>query len=64
MANAGRVKMTLTYCSVYEYCWEASLDPQQLEQREVPKRVPALTFTVSKAWIDAFSGIPQPAEQK
>jgi hypothetical protein len=66
MANVGRVKMSWTYCSVYEECWEATLDPQQLEQREVPKQTPAMTFRVSKAWFDAFSAAPspQPAEQK
>jgi hypothetical protein len=65
-ANSGRVKIRWTYCSVYEQCWEASLDPQQLEQPEVQKRTPAMTFTVSKEWVDAFSGTtsPQPAEHK
>jgi hypothetical protein len=56
VANSGRVKMTLAYCSVYEECWEASLNPQQLEQPRVPKRKLALTFTVSKGWLDEFSG--------
>jgi hypothetical protein len=56
VANSGRVKITLIYCSVYDYCWEASLNPQQLEQPQVPKRKLALSFTVSKGWLDAFSG--------
>jgi hypothetical protein len=65
-ANAGRVKMKWTYCSVYEQCWEASLDSRQLEQPEVSKGPPALTFDMSREWFDAFSGIPvpQPAEHK
>ena len=38
-ANAGRVKMNLTYCSVYEQCWQASLDSQRLEQPVVSMRI-------------------------
>ncbi len=62
VANAGRIKMNLTYCSVYEQCWEVNLDPQQLEQPEVPKQPPSLTFTASKEWSDGLSGTP--AEHK
>jgi hypothetical protein len=53
--GANRVQMTLTYCSLYDECWERSDSARELEPKPVPKRKPAIHFGVSKLWSDLHS---------
>jgi hypothetical protein len=54
--ESHRVQLKLTYCSLYDECWERISSGDQFEPTSVPKKKSILAFGASKQWREGYSG--------